>query len=156
MHGAAESQRGTLRRRATSYKPFAWEVAPLKACSLAVDWNQIVLGAVAPVPSPVVGGETSGLGGAGQMAPPASSLVVSPLLEISSRVLVVLATGSSGCESGCVGRTRPPSLYLSARLFACLSVYVYLSTLRTASVHRSVLGRVPARLGRYTGRCEGR
>ena len=37
----------------------------MKACSLAVDWNQIVWGAVAPVPSPVVGGETSGLGGAG-------------------------------------------------------------------------------------------
>ena len=55
----------------------------MKACSLAVDWNQIVLGAAAPVPSPVVGGETSRLGGADQMAPPASSLVVSPLLEQS-------------------------------------------------------------------------
>ena len=79
QHRAAESQEA----RCTSYKPFAWEVAPLKACSLAVDWNQIVLGAAAPVPSPVVGGETSRLGGADQMAPPASSLVVSPLLEQS-------------------------------------------------------------------------
>ena len=37
---------------ASRYMPFAWEVAPLKACSLAVDWNQIVLGAVGTVPSP--------------------------------------------------------------------------------------------------------
>ena len=37
---------------ASRYMPFAWEVAPLKACSLALDWNQIVLGAVGTVPSP--------------------------------------------------------------------------------------------------------
>ena len=33
---------------------------------------------------------------------------------------------------------------------------VYLSTLRNARVHRSVLGGVPARVGRYKGRYEGR